>query len=211
MDNILELLRSYDAFLEGHFILSSGLHSRYYIQCAQVLQHPKVANKLANYAKELFLSHCKNVYPTVIVSPALGGIIWGYELARAFSQNNNTATNDDDEAVRAIFAERDPDTGNMTLRRNFAIYPTDKVIIAEDVITTGLSTNEVINIVKNFTEEILSIICIVDRSSGVKLKLDADVPIISLAKISIENYTQEDCPLCKQNIPLVKPGSRRRT
>jgi len=196
--DVVDLLKSCGAFLEGHFVLSSGLHSKYYIQCAQVLQYPLVTNNLANRAKEIFLSYYRNELPTVIVSPALGGIIWGYELARTFSG----------ETVRAIFAERDPNTGNMSLRRNFAIYPKDKVIIAEDVITTGLSTNEVINIVKRFTDKILSVICIVDRSENVKL--DANIPIVSLAKISIENYEAEDCPLCKQNIPLMKPGSRRR-
>ncbi len=133
-----------------------------------------------------------------MLSPALGGIVIGQEIARVmktFSENN----------IRAIFTERD-DNGNMTLRRGFQIYSEDNILIVEDVVTTGKSTREVINVVLENKGNLVAISSIFNRSSE---ELNFDVPYYYIAKVNVNNFIPEECPLCKQNLPLVKPGSRK--
>jgi len=184
--NVLAALKRSNALLEGHFLLSSGLHSPKYMQCALLLQHPDVSAKLCKELARI----CKPLKPTVIVGPALGGIIVAYELARAMK-------------VRGIFAERSE--GSMTLRRGFTVDKKDRIIICEDVITTGKSTLEVKEALKKNGAKIVGAACIADRSAG-KAKLG--VPLRSLIKLDFPALPPEECPLCRQNIPFIKPGSR---
>ncbi|UCD54677.1 MAG: orotate phosphoribosyltransferase [Candidatus Omnitrophota bacterium] len=183
---ILEIFGKTGAFLKGHFKLSSGLHSAQYLQCARVLQHPQHAEKLCKALAEKF----KKTGPDIVIAPALGGILVSYEVARALG-------------VKSLFMERV--NGKMALRRGFEISKNDKVLIVEDVITTGLSTKEVIEAVKSFTSAIVGVGCLVDRSGG---KVDFDMPFKSLFNLDMPTFKPENCPLCKDKIPLTKPGSR---
>ncbi|MGC9098047.1 MAG: orotate phosphoribosyltransferase [Dictyoglomus sp.] len=185
--NWLEIFKEKGAFLEGHFLLSSGLHSPNYLQCALILQYPDLSEKIA---KEIAEKIPKDLQIDVVVGPALGGIIVAYELARALK-------------VRGIFAEREE--GKMKLRRGFTINPGEKVLICEDVVTTGGSALEVAELVKEYGGEVVAFACIVDRSGGKKI---FDEPLYSLIQLKLDTYKPEECPLCKEEIPLVKPGSR---
>jgi orotate phosphoribosyltransferase len=180
--NLLKLFKEKEALLEGHFLLTSGLHSDKYMQCAKILQYPEITKKIA---KEL-VKKIKTEKVDVVVSPAIGGIVIGQELARQLK-------------CRAIFCERE--NGVMTLRRGFDIKEGEKCVIVEDVITTGGSTNEVSKLVESLCGEVIGKACVVDRSG-------LEDFAISVMKIKIETYKPEDCPLCKNNIPVVKPGSR---
>ncbi|MEN3013248.1 MAG: orotate phosphoribosyltransferase [Endomicrobiia bacterium] len=198
-DSILEIFKRLGALLEGHFLLSSGLHSDRYIQCALVFQYPDIAEKIAI----LLFEEIRNNFNrweeiNLIVSPALGGIIIGQEIARVLK----TFTV---KKIRAIFTERDSN-GKMSLRRNFDIKSDDKVLIVEDVLTTGKSTNEVIEVVREKNAEILALASVVNRASE-DLKLG--YPYFYLVGIKINNYQPQECPLCKKGIELVKPGSRK--
>ncbi len=197
-DSIIDVFKKYNAILEGHFLLSSGLHSDKYIQCALVLQYPDIAEQISMLLFEEIRNNT-NLWQqiNVVVAPALGGIIIGHEIARViktFSQKQ----------IRFIFTERD-DTGKMTLRRNFEITNLDKVAIVEDVVTTGKSTNEVIEVVKNFGGEILFLCSIFNRSGNINFTYS----YYFLSKIEVNNYYPDSCPLCKQNVQLIKPGSRK--
>uniref|UniRef100_A0A7C3RK70 Orotate phosphoribosyltransferase n=1 Tax=Dictyoglomus thermophilum TaxID=14 RepID=A0A7C3RK70_DICTH len=183
----LNVFKAKGAFLEGHFLLSSGLHSPNYLQCALILQYPDLSEKIAKEIAEKIPEYLKI---DVVVGPALGGIIIAYELARALN-------------VRGIFAEREE--GKMTLRRGFSIKPGEKVLICEDVVTTGGSALEVANLIKENGGEVVSFACIVDRSGGKNI---FDKPLYSLIQLKLDTYKPEECPLCKAGIPLLKPGSR---
>lgn len=183
---ILRLFKDTGALLSGHFRLSSGLHSGNYFQCALLLQHPSIAEKLC---KEL-ASYFKDDKPTCVIAPALGGIIVSYETARSLG-------------VKSLFTERVE--GKMTLRRGFDLKKEDRVLVVEDVITTGLSTNEVLEAVKSIGAEIIGIGCVVDRSGKI---LDFGVKLKSLSRLDFPAYRQEDCPLCKKGVEITKPGSR---
>jgi orotate phosphoribosyltransferase len=197
-ESLIEVFKSYNAILEGHFLLSSGLHSDKYIQCALVLQYPDLAEKIAMLIFEEIRKNSDLWQDVdVVVSPALGGVVIGQELARViktFSQKK----------VRAIFTERDNE-GKMTLRRGFEVKNTDNVIVVEDVVTTGKSTKEVIDIVKNSNANILAICSIFNRAKEVNF----DFPYFYIEKIEVSNYEPQNCPLCKQKIPIIKPGSRK--
>jgi len=183
-----ELFQRTGAILEGHFVLSSGLHSPKYIQCARLLQHPSLAAQacraLANRVHPLGK-------PAVVVGPALGGVIVAYELARALG-------------VRGIFAEREG--GKMALRRGFEIAPGENVLIAEDVVTTGRSSLEVAEVVEALEGRVVGVACLVDR----RLEEGISLPVVSLLKLTIDAFPPEDCPLCRAGIPPTKPGSRPR-
>lgn len=197
-DSLIELFKRYNAILEGHFLLSSGLHSDRYLQCALILQYPDLAEKIAILLFEEIrkqFSFWQEI--NVVVSPSLGGIIIGQELARVIKTFSN-------KQVRAIFTERD-DNGNMVLRRGFEIFCEDKIIVVEDVVTTGKSTKEVIDVVKTFSNNILAICSIFNRAKEINFPL----PYFYIEKVEVNNYKPEECPLCRQNIPLVKPGSRK--
>jgi len=185
-DEILKIFREHSALLEGHFILSSGLHSDRYIQCALVLQHPRVAEQL-----------CVALGPKlgelgakVVVAPALGGVIVAHEVARALG-------------LRALFTERQ--NGEMTLRRGFHLDEGEPVLVVEDVITTGKSTRETIECVQNAGGKVVGVGALVDRSGG---EVEFDVPKAALVTLKVETYDPDDCPLCKAGKPAVKPGSR---
>jgi len=188
-DEIKEIFLKADAFLEGHFLLSSGLHSPYYLQCAKVLQYPQYAEvlcrELANRIKELKVDF------DLVIAPAIGGIIVSYETARHLK-------------VRGIFAERV--NGKLTLRRGFKIGKGERAVVVEDVITTGKSTRETIEVVKESGGKVVAVGSLVDRSGG---KVNFGVPFTTLWRLEVPVYEPEKCPLCKEGkIELVKPGSR---
>ena len=185
-EEAIEIFKSTNALLTGHFRLTSGRHSNQYMQCAQVLQYPHYASKLCAALAEHFAT--KKV--DVVVGPAMGGITVAYEVARALG-------------VRAIFTEREQ--GTMTLRRGFAINKKEKVLVVEDVITTGGSVKEVIEVVKATGAEIVGVGVLVDRSNG---QVDFGLPTEAMLRLDIKSFQPEECPLCKEGIPVVKPGSR---
>lgn len=185
---ILRLFTQSGARLEGHFLLTSGKHSGEYMQCAKLFVEPKTSKQLcsalADKLKELKIDY--------VVSPAIGGIVMGYEMACQLGCKN-------------YFAERGSDN-EFTLRRGFEIKKGDKVLIVEDVVTTGGSVKEVIALMEQLGAEIIGVASIVDRSNG---KVDFGYPYFSLLSLDIKAYEKENCPLCKEDIPLVKPGSRK--
>ena len=186
-DELLDLYRRSGALLEGHFRLTSGLHSPGYLQCALVLQHPQHAAALGAAIAE----RVRGVGANVVLSPALGGVVIGQEVGRALG-------------VRAIFAERQD--GTLSLRRGFTLGPGDRVLVVEDVMTTGGSTREAIEVAKAAGGEVVGTASIVDRSGGT---IAFDVPFTSLLAIALPTYEPEKCPLCAQGLPVVKPGSRQ--
>lgn len=185
-EEVLDLFRRTGAFLEGHFQLSSGLHSPKYLQCALVLQHPNHAETLGRA-----LAQAIGARVDLVASPALGGLIIGHEVARALG-------------VRHIFAERDSQR-RMVLRRGFAVQPGERALIVEDVITTGGSTLEVASVLRAMGAEVVAAASIIDRSGGA---VDVGVPRAALATLAVETWTPEACPLCRSGSPAVKPGSR---
>jgi orotate phosphoribosyltransferase len=185
-DELLELYRRSGALLEGHFRLTSGLHSPGYLQCALVLQHPQHAEALGRAIGD----RVRDLRPTVVLSPALGGIVIGHEVGRALG-------------VRAIFAERVD--GALALRRGFTLTGSDRVLVVEDVMTTGGSTRETIEAAKAAGGQVVGTASIVNRG-GAAIRFD--VPYVSLLEIALPTYEQDQCPLCAQGLPVVKPGSR---
>jgi len=189
--SILDLFRSTGAYLEGHFRLTSGLHSAEYLQSALVLQHPAAAEKLGRLLAEELQRLTRRQVATV-VSPALGGLIIGHEVARALGG-------------RFLFTERDAVTKKMSLRRGFSIDPGETTVVVEDVITTGGSTQDVIEILKAGGASVLAAGSIIDRSGG---KANVGVPRIALATLQVAAHYPENCPLCALGLPVAKPGSR---
>jgi orotate phosphoribosyltransferase len=185
-DELLDLFRRSGALLEGHFRLTSGLHSPGYLQCALVLQYPQQAEALG----AAIAGRVKDLRPTVVLSPALGGVVIGHEVGRALG-------------VRAIFCERQD--GTLALRRGFTLDAADRVLVVEDVMTTGGSTRETIEVAKAAGGQVVGTASIVDRSGGT---IHFDVPFASLLEIALPTYEQAQCPLCAQGLPVVKPGSR---
>jgi orotate phosphoribosyltransferase len=185
-DELLDLYRRSGALLEGHFRLTSGLHSPGYLQCALVLQHPQDAEALGRAIAE----RVRDLRATVVLSPALGGVVIGQEVARALG-------------VRAIFCERQD--GALTLRRGFIIAESDRVLVVEDVLTTGGSTRETMQVAKAAGGHVVGAASIVDRSNGAAT---FDVPFTALVQIDLPTYEPDKCPLCAQGLPVVKPGSR---
>ena len=185
-EDILDLFRRVGALLDGHFRLTSGLHSPGYLQCALVLQHPREAEACgAGIADRV-----RGLGPTVVLSPALGGIVIGQEVARALG-------------VRAIFAERQD--GTLTLRRGFSLDAADRVLVVEDVVTTGGSTRETIEVARAAGARVVGAAAIIDRSGG---NQSLGAPFHALATVSLPTYQPEACPLCARGEPVVKPGSR---
>lgn len=186
-EEILEIFRKTGALLNGHFRLTSGRHSNVYFQCAKVLQYPAYAEKICG----LIADHYRLFEIDTVISPAIGGIIVGQEVARLLNK-------------RSIFAEREDKS--LVLRRGFNLEKGEKVLVCEDVITTGGSVFEVIDIVRKAGAEIAGIGFIVDRSNG---KVNFSYRQFSTVKLDAVSYSQDECPLCKQGIELVKPGSRK--
>jgi orotate phosphoribosyltransferase len=190
-ESVLELFRFTGAYLEGHFRLTSGLHSDRYLQCALVLEHPQAAEKLG----KMLAAALKPKLPEgvrVVVSPAMGGLIIGHEVARALG-------------CRHIFTERDPESRKMVLRRGFSVEPGEIACVVEDVITTGGSTADVIAVLRAAGAQVAAAGSIIDRSGGTA---DVGAPRVALATLNVAAYKPEECPLCRQGIRLVKPGSR---
>ena len=185
-DAVLELFRETRALLEGHFILTSGLHSGAYFQCAQVFQYPWHAETLCQDIAD----HFRDDKIDVVVSPAVGGIVVGQEIARLLG-------------VRANFTERVD--GKMTFRRGFGISKGERVLLAEDVTTTGGSVKEVIESIKQAEGEVVAVTAVVDRSGGAA---QFGVPYFSLAQMEVKNYPPESCPMCEAGGEAIKPGSR---
>jgi orotate phosphoribosyltransferase len=181
---VIDILKESGALLEGHFLLSSGRHSNRYCQCARLLQYPDKAEQVLKVAVEKL----KDVDFDIVVGPAMGGIIVSYEIGRQTGKP-------------AIFTERE--NGEMTLRRGFEIKEGQKVIITEDVVTTGKSSLEVAELLKKMGAVVVGIACIADRSDSA-----IPYPIYSCVKLDIENWDKEQCPLCAKGLPYVKPGSR---
>lgn len=190
-ESVINLFRSTGAYLEGHFRLTSGLHSPNYLQCALVLRHPAAAERLG---RDLAAEIRKIVQEPIalVVSPALGGLIIGHEVARALG-------------TPFLFTERDPETRKMALRRGFSVEPGSTAVVVEDVITTGGSTQDVIEILRELGAKVLAAGSIIDRSGG-RAKVDA--PRVALATLQVAAHYPQDCPMCKQGIPAIKPGSR---
>jgi orotate phosphoribosyltransferase len=188
---VLELFRETGAYLRGHFRLTSGLHSSEYLQCALVLQHPKHAEYLGAALAKAMRALKPGLQPSAVVSPALGGLIIGHEVARAFG-------------ARAIFMERDA-SGAMALRRGFSVEPGETVVVVEDVVTTGGSTREVVEAMRAASADVAIAGSIIDRSGG---RVEVGALRVSLATIQVINYPPENCPLCREGIPVTKPGSR---
>src|SRR5512144_2885522 len=185
-EQVLETYKKTGALLTGHFLLSSGLHSEQYLQSALVLQQPDIATRLCAALAESF----KGSRIEAVIAPALGGVFVSHETARALG-------------VRALFAERV--NGELTLRRGFSIKPGERVLVVEDVITTGKSTKETIRVVQQAGGVVVAAASLVDRSGG---KADLGVPYTSLVTLNVPTYPAEACPLCKAGSRPVKPGSR---
>lgn len=184
---VLGLFEKYGALLKGHFKLSSGLHSEKYLQCALVLQYPEIAEKLSKALADKFSGQKIDV----VIGPALGGVTLAYEVARAIG-------------VRGLFTERQD--GKMVLRRGFSVSKGEKALVVEDVVTTGGSTKEVIDLVKSFGADVVGVGSIIDRSGA---GIDFGVAFKPLAKVEVETFEEAKCPLCKKETPITKPGSRR--
>ncbi len=186
-NEIIEIFEKTNALLKGHFLLTSGKHSDTYFQCAKVLQYPHYTKKIINELSE-FLSTLE--FESVI-APAMGGLIVGYETARQTRK-------------RFIFTERE--NNEMKLRRGFTINKGERFLVCEDVVTTGGSVKEVINIIEQNGGIVAGVISIVDRSNG---KVDFGYPFKSVLQLDVVTYEPENCPMCKAGLEIVKPGSRK--
>jgi len=186
---IIELLTESGALLDGHFRLSSGLHSGQYLQCAVALQHPALAEKLGREIGERWRGGPGKQIST-IVSPALGGVVIGHEVGRALG-------------TRACFTERVE--GEMSLRRGFQLGPDLSVLVIEDVITTGRSTLETVDVIRFCGANPVGVACIANRSGKDTV---GDLPLVSLVRLDIPTFEEADCPQCAAGDPIVKPGSR---
>jgi orotate phosphoribosyltransferase len=192
---VIAILEECQALLSGHFLLSSGRHSDKYFQCARLLQYPdKAFMVLAPLAKRLRAdAECGKIKIDAVCGPAIGGIIVAYELARLLE-------------VPAFFTERD-DSGAMTLKRGFEVERGANILIAEDVITTGKSSMESIAVLEKLGAKVAALSCIVDRREAAAPPLE--LPLYAACKVNAGNWTKDECELCKQGVPAIKPGSRK--
>ena len=187
-DRVIEILKEAGVLLEGHFRLTSGRHSNKYLQCAKIFRNTKYSEELCSALAE----HFKNDNIELVIGPALGAVQMAYEVSRSIGCEN-------------FFAERE--NGVMTLRRGFSVKPNQRVLIVEDVVTTGGSVREVIDLVKQQGGNVVGVGSIVDRTGG---KIDFGVPFKAVISMNVESWEPDECPLCKEGkIDLVKPGSRK--
>ncbi len=184
---ILKIFKDTDALLSGHFLLTSGLHSKEYFQCAKVLQYPDYTKQLCSIISNYF----SDVEIDTVMSPAIGGLVVGQEVARQLNK-------------RFIFAERD--NKELLLRRGFVLKEGEKVLVCEDVVTTGGSVFETIEIINSNNAVVAGVGIIVDRSNG---KIDFGYPQVSVAKLSVKSFQPDECPYCLEEQELIKPGSRK--
>jgi orotate phosphoribosyltransferase len=192
VESVLSLFERAGAYLRGHFRLTSGLHSPEYLQCALVLQHPQLAERCGQDLASSLSSLTGDRRISVVASPAIGGLIIGHEVARTIG-------------ARFIFSERDATTGKMIFRRGFSLQPGETAVVVEDVVTTGGSTAEVVELLRAGGAEVLAAGSIIDRSGG---KADVGVPRAALETLQVTAWPPDFCPLCQQGIPVYKPGSR---
>ncbi len=185
-DKILTLMEELGALHSGHFLLSSGLHSDRYFQCARLLQFPDLAREVGAAMGQFYTDTAHDL----VVSPAMGGILIGHEVARALGR-------------RFVFTERKD--GQMMIRRGFSLDKGDKVVIAEDVVTRGTSLLEVIEVVEKAGGQVVGLTTIIDRTGG---DVELPLPLHALAKVQVQTWQAEDCPLCATGQELIKPGSR---
>lgn len=186
-ERVLDVLKEAGVLQEGHFRLTSGRHSDKYLQCAKIFQYSKYSEELCGALAEKY----RDAGVSVVIGPAIGAVQMSYEVSRQLG-------------VKNIFAERE--NGVMTLRRGFTIQPGEKVLVVEDVVTTGGSVREVIDIVRANGGDIVGVGAIVDRTGG---KIDFGVPFQAVISMDVTSYEPDECPLCKQGLPIVKPGSRQ--
>lgn len=186
-EEVLKILKDKEAMLEGHFLLTSGRHSDRYMQCAKLFQYPDVSELICKQLAEKFADNQIDL----VVGPAIGGIIIAYEMARQLG-------------VKNIFAERE--NGRMTLRRGFVVEKGQRVLVCEDVVTTGGSVREVIELVQAQGAEVVGVGSVVDRSNG---KVDFGVPFQAVLSMEVVSYEPDHCPICATGMPCVKPGSRK--
>jgi orotate phosphoribosyltransferase len=186
-EDVIERFRATGALLEGHFVLSSGLHSVNYLQCALVLQHPADAESFGR----AIAAHFKQDNIQLVAAPAIGGIVIGHEVARELG-------------ARFIWTERE--NGKMTLRRGFSVSPGERTIVVEDVVTTGGSTRDTVNALRGAGADVIAAASIIDRSAG---DADVGVPRIALATLNVPSVDSSICELCKRGEPAIKPGSRK--
>ena len=182
---MIELLKQTDALLEGHFLLSSGKHSNRYVQCARILRYPDKAEAILKPVAEKL----KEMKIDLLVGPAMGGILVAYELGRQLG-------------IEAIFTERVDNI--MALRRGFEVSEGMNIVICEDVVTTGKSSMEVEALLESMGAKVIAIASIIDRTNE-----ELELPLISSLRVEIDTFDADDCPLCKQGTPVVKPGSRK--
>ncbi len=186
-EEIIAVFKEKEVMLEGHFLLTSGRHSDKYMQCAKLFQYPEVSELICKQLAEQFADRKIDL----VVGPAIGGIIMAYEVSRQLG-------------VKNIFAERE--NGKMTLRRGFTVEPGTKILVTEDVVTTGGSVKEVIALLKDLGAEVVGVGSVVDRSAGA---VDFGVPFRAVLSMEVKSYGPDECPICKAGeTPLVKPGSR---
>ncbi|MDR0405574.1 MAG: orotate phosphoribosyltransferase [Clostridiales bacterium] len=185
---VTEILKEAGVLLDGHFLLTSGRHSGKYLQCARIFQNTQYSETLCAALAEKY----RDANVDVVIGPAVGAVLIAYEVSRQLG-------------VRNIFAERDGE-GRMTLRRSFEIAAGERVLVTEDVVTTGGSVREVIDVVRAAGGEVVGVGSIVDRTGG---KVDFGVPFQAVLSVEVTSYDAEDCPLCRDGIPAVKPGSRK--
>ena len=195
-EELLKMFEVAGAIRHGHFELSSGLHSATYVQCALALQYPRFAERLGQALAALF----SDARIDAVVSPALGGLIIGQEVARALPSPKDTIGG----GVPALFVERDA-SGTMALRRGFALHRDQHVLVVEDVWTTGGSTQETIHVVEEVGGRVVAVGALIDRSGG---QIEFPVESNALVELQIASYEPEDCPLCRQGSVAAKPGSR---
>ena len=185
-ERVMEILKEAGVLLEGHFQLTSGRHSDKYLQCAKIFQDTRYSEELCADLAAKF----KDKDVQLVIGPAIGAISMSYEVSRHLG-------------VRNIFAERE--NGAMTLRRSFTVEPGQRVLVVEDVVTTGGSVREVIDLVRAQGGEVVGVGVVVARTGG---KIDFGVPLESVISIDVISFEPEECPLCKAGVPVVKPGSR---
>lgn len=190
-DEVIDRFRRTGALLEGHFVLSSGLHSARYLQCALVLQHPAEAEAFGRAIRAKLTGLINGSLPTVVAAPAIGGLIIGYEVARALG-------------ARFIWTERDE--GKMTLRRGFSVQPGEAVVVVEDVITTGGSTRDTVEALRRAGADVVAAAAIIDRSEG---RARVGIPLAALARLDLPGVEPSMCEACLQGEPALKPGSRK--
>lgn len=186
-ERVYQIFKESGVLLEGHFKLTSGKHSAKYLQCARVFQYPHFSEELTRALAKKF----SDQQIDIVIGPAIGGIILSYEMGRCLN-------------VKTLFAERED--GVMTLRRGFEIPKGSKVLVVEDVITTGGSVKEVINLIDDLGSEVVGVGALVDRSNG---KADFGTKFEAVISLEVETYEPDNCPLCKNNISIIKPGSRK--